>query len=212
MFEEDHAYILKKAIKLAKPLNMKGYERFAEKGVVSTDKYFGVVHHFYNPKKNRGAAFLGNAKKRGVANYNQAVRLYGKGKKKQAFNLLGSALHYLMDLAIPAHTKLIMHPFSTDDLELYIQKNIKKIKIKAKPIRKNKIEDYFIELAKLSSRFKTEKNNVLISIKFKILGGKKRLNPKILKKQAAKVVSYAISYSAGLIKRFEEESAPKTTC
>ncbi len=212
MFEETHAFVLKKAIKLAKPKKMKGNKIFAERGVVSTDKHLNAVHHFYHPEKERGLAFFGNAKKRGIDCYNEAVGLYAKGKKKQAFILLGSSLHYLMDIAVPVHTKLIVHAFSTDDLEIYLQKNINKIKINAKIVNKKNASDYFIELARLSSKLETKNNNILISAKFKLFGKKERLNEKILKQQSEKVLSYAVSYSAGLIRRFEKEITSQTTC
>lgn len=200
MFEETHAYVLEEAIKLLKFDELESYSKQLIDGVMSPDAYYRVVSHFYNPETGKGILFCGNAKDKGIKAYEKAVKCYKKGNKKKAYFLLGRALHFLMDTTMPAHTAFVIHPFSTDDLEIYLLKNPVK-KINAKPVEK-KLESYFTDAAKESRKMKVMPNSLLISLRFKYFGKKQKLDKKELEKQAGIVIPRAVSYSAGLMKKF----------
>lgn len=205
MFEETHEFVLKKALGLFSTKELKEYKKEIMKGIINPDKYGRVVHHFYNPKTDKGIFPFSNAKKRGIRSFKKAVELYKKGKIKKAYFQLGSSLHYLTDLAILAHTIPVIHPLSTDDLEIFLKENTQKISKDIKITNKIKLDDYFIELAKKSRQLEAKKNSILISIKYKITKKKDKLSERKLKEQSKEVISLAISYTAGLLKFFTEE-------
>ncbi|MFH0797983.1 MAG: zinc dependent phospholipase C family protein [Candidatus Woesearchaeota archaeon] len=203
MLEKAHIIVLNAALNIVKDKEMEEYKECLIKGVLSPDKHFKAVHHFYNPDAKRGLRPFGNAKERGVKSFKKALETYNKEKNK-SYTLLGNSLHYLADLAVPSHSKLIVHLFNTDDLEIYLEKVIGKIKIGKRIIKRKRIEDYFVEVARLSSKLNTEKNSTIISLKFKMTKQKKVLPEKELKKQSAKITNVAVAYSAGLMKSFIE--------
>jgi len=203
MLEKAHRTILNAALKIVKDKEMEEYKEYLIKGVLSPDKHFKAVHHFYNPEANHGLRPFGNACARGIKSFKKALEIYNKDKRK-SYALIGNSLHYLADLAVPAHSKLIVHMFNTDDVEIYLERAIRKIKIENGIIKIRRIEDYFLEIARQSSKLTTEKNGIIISLKFKMTKQKKILPETELKRQSAKATNMAVAYSAGLIKSFIE--------
>ncbi|MFH1456481.1 MAG: zinc dependent phospholipase C family protein [archaeon] len=207
MFSKDHIAILKKALRIIRKKEFNQYENYLRRGIIQPDKYGKTFNHFYDPTSNKGHWYFSNAKIQGTKHFKDAVKLYKKGKKRKAYFNLGKSLHYLTDLAIPAHSLPLIHLFCTDDLENYLKENLnEKIKIKnISPIRKKNVEDYFISIAKKSRKLKTKSNNFWISLKFRILGKKEKLSKEELKSQSKKVVKLAVSYSTGLLEKFYQE-------
>ncbi|MFA5887915.1 MAG: zinc dependent phospholipase C family protein [Candidatus Nanoarchaeia archaeon] len=200
MFEETHVKILEQALNLLNFNELKSYKNQLIEGVVRPDTYYRVVSHFYNPETGKGIFFFGNAKDKGIKAYKKAVKCYKKGDKQKAYFLLGRSLHFLMDTTMPAHTIPAIHPFSPDDLELYLLNN--PIQATNAAIVDKEIESYFIDAAKESRKMKTIPNGFFISLKFKYFGKSQKLSEEELKSQAEKVISLAVSYSAGIIKKF----------
>ena len=132
----------------------------------------GICHgsfgHFYNPTTGNGLdrgwllGLLGNALRRGVWRFNQAVKSYHLGDFKKAHNKLGRSLHYLDDLSIPAHARAIPHA-SRDGLEMWLEKEVSNNLVEGEYngllingvveiTRKENVRDYFHDLAVESAK------------------------------------------------------------
>ncbi len=206
MFPETHAFILNKSLELFSRPEFQEYKNCLIRGCKKPDAYhYDTINHFYNPISNKGLWFLSNAKKKGINEFNKAVKLFKKGKKNKAYYKLGRSLHFLMDLAIPAHTIPVIHLLSCNDLEIYLNKNFDSIRPNTPKIANYiKLESYFDKLALKSRKHKCERKSL------KIIFSKNKsdyiLSERELRKQSRIILKLAISYSSGLLKKFIENT------
>lgn len=208
MDEETHIFILNEVWKKLDGTGSLVKEEVI-KGMIDADNpHYKLLSHWYNPKTKKGLHFFSNAKNKGIKAFNSALKEYNLGHFRKASSLLGLAIHLLSDLAIPAHSKLMVHIFDCNDLENYLKQNIGRIKFKNPHlIRKKKIDDYFEDLAKFSNKMECEPHSWLIGIRYKLFGTKrKKLKQEILRKQAPPVLYMSISYVVGMVDLFVRKS------
>ena len=205
MLPETHKFIIQHALDFKKR-RFRKYRHLIEAGCANEDnlrfsledfQLFGF-DHFYHPDLKSGySRFAGNAKKKGLFLFNKSLKLYKEGKFEQAFLTLGRSTHYLMDLASPAHTKLIFHLID-DDFENYTDNHIHKFsfKIRSRLIRPFTPKSCFQGLARKSQRTSYKKKNNMISIFF-------RQKPdKNLDKMSRELVKLSIIYTIALLNAF----------
>lgn len=102
-------------------------------GSVDEDTPARWMNHFYNPNTNRGLYGFSTAKKWadfpdsqemypvGDQSWITAINAYIDGDYETAFIALGHVLHLIEDMAVPAHTRLDIHP-EGDPLESWAEK------------------------------------------------------------------------------------------
>lgn len=204
MDEETHIFILNKAWKNLDDTGFLVKEEIIQGMIDADNPHYKLLSHWYNPETKKGLHFFSNAKKKGIKAFNSALKEYKLGNFKKSSSLLGLAVHLLSDLAVPAHSKLMVHIFDCNDLENYLKQKVGRIKFKTPNlIRKKKIDDYFEDLAKFSNKMECEPHSWLIGIRYKLFGTKrKNLKPEILRKQAPLVLYMSISYVMGMIDLF----------
>ena len=166
------------------------------------------LDHFYHPNLKVGySRFFGNAKKKGLFLFNKAFAVYKQKQFHKAFYLLGRSTHYLMDIASPSHTKLIMH-FAEDDFEMYVEENIHqfKFKIRSTLIRPMQPEDCFEKLARKSHQIPYIKRNYWIKSIVRIFKKVHQPDPdKTLDKSSRKIIKQTLIYTIALLNAFNRK-------
>jgi len=199
---QTHQFVIEQALDFLGNEELKSYTKVIRRGVKRPDQVRILASpHFYHPFKKRNRVFS-NAKDKGIKYFNKAVKYHQKNKNKKCFFALGKSLHYLADLAVPAHTHLINHFWNTDGLENYLGKNFNRVKFSVKLEEKN-LAAYFEELAKISFSLECFPNSSFR--KLNIFRKEKKLSLQELEKQAGITLSSAINYSVGLLNLFVKE-------
>ncbi|MBU2589937.1 MAG: zinc dependent phospholipase C family protein [Nanoarchaeota archaeon] len=202
METETHVRIAQKSIELANNKIISEYDSIILKGCFNEDFWsifnfkigIPVLTHFYSPIKHKGFWFFKNAKKKALKLFNKSIKLYKLGKKKKSFYELGRSIHLLSDLATPAHTKLIRHYFQKDALEHYAEQ-VKLPVFDFIRINKEKVEDFFEEIANLSYKFGV--------LKVKDLKDKNKFN--LIENQHKALITNAIISTTSLLLFFIDE-------
>ena len=171
----------------------------------------GGITHFYDPLKEKGYFLFKSAKTKGIQFFKKAVKAYKKGKIKRSMIFLGVAVHLLADTAIPAHTKAVMHIPSLfqDNLEIYMNKNLQLVKMYINHVKvaiKEDLDEYFDDLAHVSKDFKNGRVG-LFPFLSRVFGVKK-LSKEELENQTKELGPLAISYTMGLLTKFNEKIKP----
>lgn len=191
MDQKEHVFITMKALTLIQRTG----NLYLLKGVIEADKRRRLLHHFSN-----------KAKVKGIKLYKDAIKLYKSGDRDKAYFNLGYSLHLLQDLAIPAHSKGILHLWNTDDLEIYMRNNFDNLEYEIiRPLKGINVEDFFRNMSGISCLFPCKKNGFYVSIIFKLFGSKPKLPQFELKTQAEGLLPLAISHTAGLLNLFYKE-------
>lgn len=123
--------------------------------------------------------------------WENAIRQYAKGNRKEAYQILGHILHLLEDKTVPDHTRNDTHAHELEKItldygspyeeylkqytrqnigELNIPNNLKKENIN--PIKKSSIDEYLISLAGYSNKYFFSKDTISDS---------KYQNPKVIR-------------------------------
>ncbi|MDQ5983809.1 MAG: Phospholipase C [Eubacteriales bacterium SKADARSKE-1] len=110
--------------------------------------------HFYNPATEKN--FIGeddSALSRFTDHYNQAVDLYKKGRKNEAFEQLARSVHFLEDMNTPVHTNNQSFLDSAIDVLLHVTFEKKCVKLQSR-----------VESIMLKREFDYYKNNTIKQI------------------------------------------------
>jgi hypothetical protein len=205
MHPKTHRIIAEKAIELADNAFLDSYRKKIIQGAVRADHYgITVYNHFYNPFTEKGLWLFESALDKGQKKFKRAIKLYKKRKVKAAMRNLGVALHLLSDIAVPSHVIPFIHIYGTDDIEIYLLRKIKDVKISAglAPAMKDDFRDLFDSLAKATIRMEYTghmKTSRLRTLFFKFTGIHKAENLKELNWHARLVMKNSIEHSAGLL-------------
>ncbi len=135
-----------------------------KQGAVDEDIPIRWMNHFYNPNIGFGlfgfypaniwadSAVAQSIYLIGDQSWKTAIWAYNNGDKKRAFIALGHVLHLIEDMAVPAHTRIDMHP-EGDPYEEWVKLNTgQKLNI-ASLVNFNNFNDYFYNLADYSNKY-----------------------------------------------------------
>lgn len=207
MMDKTHCMVVEEAINRINYKELNKHKKIIIKACMKTDwpKIFKIningKNHFYNPYTKKGFFIFKNAKDKAIESYYKAISSYNINKK-ESFVFLGKSLHYLADLATPAHTKIASHFFNTDNFENFVEENLGKLNFRKFKVNfADKIENYFEKLAKISCKFNVVEKGFFKGLK-ECLFGIKNMNYKELEEQAKVLVPMAVSYSIVLLKKF----------
>jgi len=212
MMSSSHKKVTEIAIDLTRSEELKKHKKQIIIGSYKEDfprgKIFGFkinissINHFYHPEKHRATWFsTKNAKQLGLEKFNKAVILYQKGKLKKAYRKLGASLHYVQDLACPSHTNFTKHYLGEDDFEKGINKFLEHLDTqKIKSVRK-RLEFYFEDLARESSKFHSGKKDITEFIRW-LTKKSNPLSEEELEEQRKVLIPLSISYTTGVLKNF----------
>jgi hypothetical protein len=190
------------------------------KPVSSAEHFYDPYNPNYIPLWNRCRPVYGksNALNRARYIYEEfAIKYYLRNEKDKAYYYLGSVLHILADLSVPAHTHYTLHPFwPIDDRyeRFHSELRIKEEYLNnIKEVRYSKFDDYFINIAKETSRYPSDfddgysvENNYYYNNRGKIdyysNGFNSPLNEESCEEISRKLVPLSISYSVGFLEFF----------
>lgn len=79
------------------------YLEILNKGNTWSDEGFKSIHHFYNPKTERGIMGLMGADQVLMDNVYQGQQAIKQGKREMGIFYIGAALHLIQDLCVPHH-------------------------------------------------------------------------------------------------------------
>lgn len=140
-------------------------------GSVDEDTPHRWMNHFYNPNTGFGLpgftpaniwANSGLAQSTylmGDQSWQTAISAYNNNDKKRAFMALGHVLHLMEDMAVPAHTRVDMHP-EGDPYEGWVKANTDKKYNQVSLIKFDNLNQSFDLLASYSNKYFLSKDTV----------------------------------------------------
>jgi len=145
-----------------------------KQGAEEEDMPIRWMNHFYDPNVGYGLpgyapanvwANLGIAQMTyvgGDQTWQTAISAYVNGDEKRAFIALGHVLHLIEDMAVPAHTKIDIHP-ERDPYEEWVKQNVNSNYKTAGYVHINNIDQAFNSLAKYSNKYFFSEDTIKIS-------------------------------------------------
>lgn len=133
-------------------------------GAVNEDTPIRWMNHFYDPATGKGLWGFQTARDwaqspklqdwypKADQSWQKAVNSYIDRDFEAAFTALGHVLHLVEDMAVPAHTRMDIHP-KGDPYEQWVKNNSNQA-IATLPVKNfNNPNDYFVDLATYSNKY-----------------------------------------------------------
>ena len=178
-----HPFLTEKAVALFNEQNQTNKLSAQEinwliEGAKNEDTPTRWMNHFYNPSSGYGLPGYAPANvwadlsiaqmtyARGDQSWQAAISAYANDDKKRAFLALGHILHLIEDMAVPAHTRIDMHP-EGDPYEEWVKLNVNGKYNAAGFIKVDNLNQAFNSVANYSNKYFLSKDTIKIDKNFK---------------------------------------------